>query len=382
MIPVSVYSWIPRSPQHVFEVAELLSKLKLDVKDINVGESLCFKIKAPERVFDVEFTSYGLFKFTTEVKDASEILKLKEETKRLLVEDIFGIIQKVSYHQIKTGVIPMDYTCVYYTTEKPKKGYDIVKAAGGGVYLGKNPYDPGEDTVVYAKKTQGIDEALDYIVYSKLLASYNKQMISEFSKIYKKMMEVEALIENEDFKVLEEIMKSTDTIKKQSAERYGKLTQALNNLGHAEEKIKQSKNQSVMNALKVYDSFKRLRYDFNYLGPLWSDVLLKTLDNLEFIVNARFELQESIETRKEESEMKLLQAIFLIGVIASILALGAMPGAKIMLYHPDGTLAATGVMQSFSFEDFITYGIGAIVFSILFFAAFNTLYMKKIGKKK
>jgi membrane-anchored glycerophosphoryl diester phosphodiesterase (GDPDase) len=107
---------------------------------------------------------------------------------------------------------------------------------------------------------------------------------------------------------------------------------------------------------------------------------LGNLSNLSFAVGARIDLQESFETVKERREMKLLQAIFLIGVIASLLTLGAMPGARLTFYSPTGEVIGSGSLSAFNLSELLTYGVFAISFAIVLFLILNFIY-ENIAKK-
>ena len=383
---IVVSSWIPRSHTHVYEIGGKLGKVELDVESVEIEGSLSFKITSRNgRVIKASLNPFGLFTFTSEVKEdelsEKSVKSFKEEVANLLLEDIFGATQQVTYQQIKDGILPLSFHASVFSESCVPEGVEPLNVGGRTLYY--NPeglYSADSDIYVCGKPDKTLSASTNYFSYVVLTSSYMNAMVEEMSRNYKKTLEVEEKLEKSEFEAIGELMYSLGWLRKDCSERYGKLMQAVKNFEHAEGVFRKesfTKEQAQLSeALKVSEGFERLGHDSDYLLPLWSDVLIKNLENLDFMMNARFELQQSVETMNEEKEMKLLQVIFLIGVIASILTLGAMPGAKITLYNPDGSLAATGNMVSFDLGDLINFGIAAIIFSIVFFVLFNYIYGK------
>jgi hypothetical protein len=347
MACVIVSTWMPRSPQHLREVAGLLDKAEVNASDVVLDGDLRFNAESNECLkANVSFTPYGLFSFTVEcdvVLGEAEIQGLTGKVKQLLLEDILKIIQPITYRQITGKIMPIRWEATVLD-------------------------DPAEA------------EAAGYHAYVKLASGYVEDMVSIFGGIYKEMVDAESKMEDADFTVLKETMLTTEEIKKGCVERYGKLKQASNNMWHANKAYTQACKDAALAAVSesmgVPEGFTALEYDFGYVMPLWSDVLIKNLENLNFMVSARLSMQQSVETQKEEREMKLLQGIFLVGVITSIIALGAMPGASITLYNPEGALVAEGELVSFQLRELLLYGVIAILISVSFFALFNYAYMR------
>ena len=91
--------------------------------------------------------------------------------------------------------------------------------------------------------------------------------------------------------------------------------------------------------------FERLQCDAGYLIPLWRDVLIKNLENLTFAVNARINFQESLESRKEQKEVRLLRYI-------TVLSLGA-------------AVVRLGNISNFQFTGLVLYGFLVILMSVI-----------------
>ena len=389
MAIIVVSSWIPRSYTHIYEIGEKLEGIDLPIKDIRIDDSLYFTITTKKgREVKVEQTPYGLFSFITEDKgevSAETISGYKDEVRHLLIEDVFKAIQHVTYQQIKDGILPLSFHASVFNGECRPEGLTCIEESDLKVfYNNRGLYSADSDIYVCGKSEGNLTTVTGYFSYIVLTSSYMNFMVEEMSRIYKEVMEVEETIGTAEFDAIKNVMVSIGTIRKDCSERYGKLIQATANIAHTLEAYSSeelsSKQEKLSDMLKIKKGFNRLEKDTKYLMPLWNDVLIKNLENLDFMVEARFELQQSLETRKEEKEMKLLQGIFLIGVIASIFTLGAMPGATITLYDTSGNTIATGDLISFKISDFISFGLSAVAVSLILFFLFNYMYMKAIRK--
>ena len=392
MACIIVSTWIPRSYSHLYEIEARLSQLDVQVTDIRLDESLTFKIQTRRGTkLECRQTPYGLFTFKGEfppeqVNDET-ITSFKREVRELFVEDIFKKIQHVSYQQIMDGIIPLSFHAIGVN---PRECPDMEKAVEVGearVCLDeKSVYSTGKNMYLKTEEGETFDNVTTPFSYIVLASTYVNKMVEVMSRIYGKTEEVEDFLGKEEFNGMQEAMVDIGAIKKDCSERYGKLLQAVANIKHARESFESQKlkpqEEKIADILGVSTGFERLRHDSEYLMPLWSDVLIKNLENLDFMINARFELQQAVEARNEEKEMKILQAIFLVGVIASILTLGAMPGARLTFYSPDGHLIGTGNLVSFDTSDLLQFGVLAVIFSITLFVLFNWIYMRFIASQR
>jgi len=383
---IRVSSWIPRSYTHVTEIGSKLDSLKLPVTDVRIEDSLYFNITSKGgRKVSARLTPYGLFSFTSEFKDSQineEIISsFKNEVENLLIKDIFSEIQQVTYQQIKDGILPLSFHAVVVSSNYHPKNLDEQDCGDIKLYLNSQRlYSADSDLYVCTKSDLSDSEAIGFFSYTVLTSRYVNQMVEVMSGIYKKGIGVKKTLEEDEFETLKDVLISIGGIKQDCSERYGKILQAVSNFSHARQTFTQLKlsgtEEQLAFSLRIEDGFEHLSHDSDYLMPLWSDVLIKNLDNLSFMINARIELQESVETRKEQKEMKLLQAIFLVGVITSIITLGSMPAARINLYSPSGELLAKGTLASFNIETLAYFGAIAIVVSLFFFSLFNYVYTK------
>jgi hypothetical protein len=95
---------------------------------------------------------------------------------------------------------------------------------------------------------------------------------------------------------------------------------------------------------------------------------------LESYSEGTVELLTLMYSETQEKEMLFLQGLFLMGVVASLLALGAMPGATITLYDNAENLIATGRLSSFFFEDLMRYGIIALISTFIVYKLIRMFY--------
>lgn len=379
MAQAVVSTWIPRSDTHVHEMAEKLPEVGLPIADIRVGHDLTFTITSRSgRRISACMKPYGLFTFKSEVEDG-DVASYIDEISSMVVDEIFKGAQQVTYHQVKAGILPVAYHTTLYTGSPPQ-GRDAVSAGHLKAYLDpKQPYSVDSILYIVGDKRGQHTKSTDYFSYIVLAANYVNSMVETMSEIYEESRKVEELLDRKDFNEIRERMGEIASIRKSCSERYGKLMQAVSNFSHAKATFEgedfDPEEQKLAQALHINDGFVRLRNDSDYLKPLWSDVLIKNLENLNFMVNTRLSLQQNIEAQKEAKEMKLLQAIFLVGVITSIIALGAMPGARLTLYNPEGILLAEGNIVSFQLRELISFGVIAVIASLGFFLVFNWAYM-------
>ena len=199
-------------------------------------------------------------------------------------------------------------------------------------------------------------EAVDYFSFTVLAGKYVAEMVSMMSDLYRRVdvivkdidsMGDSSVYSREHLKTLRGSIIETDFIRRECSERYGKIQQATKNFQHKREAYLGEKfggsSAEIAPHLRVEDAFKRLESDSDYLVPLWRDVLINNLENLSFAVNARINFQESLETQKEQKEVRLLRHITVLALAAAVLKLGNQ--------------------QGFNPVDMIVYGLLAIILS-------------------
>jgi len=117
--------------------------------------------------------------------------------------------------------------------------------------------------------------------------------------------------------------------------------------------------------------------DFKELIRL-SYYLKDELDTTITAIDSTIELTQFRYNENSQKEMNILQVIFAVGTIATIVGLGAMPGAKIFLTMSGSEI--TGKLISFNMQDLVIWTIISISAGIIVFGILNYvfLYTKKV----
>ncbi|MFC1640672.1 hypothetical protein ACFL2D_01335 [Patescibacteria group bacterium] len=113
---------------------------------------------------------------------------------------------------------------------------------------------------------------------------------------------------------------------------------------------------------RISEELKSYKATQTYLGSL--------MKMTEDFVDQTLSLVELLYQENEQKEINTLQVIFIVGVITSLIALGAMPGAFISVMNQAGDILYTAELESFSFMDLAKWGpvalvLGAIVYYLL-----------------
>jgi len=118
---------------------------------------------------------------------------------------------------------------------------------------------------------------------------------------------------------------------------------------------------------------KRKILDFNALMDM-GDYIQELIAMTENYVDTTLEMVQMIYQENEQKELNTLQIIFAIGVVASFLALGAMPGANLVLNNAEGELFLQGQIASFEFLSLVKFGLISLVFAFLVFWVLHFLF--------
>jgi len=147
----------------------------------------------------------------------------------------------------------------------------------------------------------------------------------------------------------------------------GRLHQMAEYLPIRQKEIDDGGLTEPLSALKIY-RFDKLRSATNYIDQLWTmllDYLASTTDITGFIY------QENLQ-----KEIEIQQYIFMLSAIASIIVLGTVSGASILLYDVNGQLLARGGLAAFTFYDLVRFGGSALLVVAIFFLLIKPLYRK------
>jgi hypothetical protein len=361
---IVVNTWLVRSYTHQYEVLNLLSQVPLKIANQRVSDKLYFDVLDYSNygVIHVSMDPFGLVSFAIE-SDAKDLegasLVFVKDAEDLFVEKIMGSIQKVSYTQIKENIMPLGFHRVILSKTFKPRGVPEKKVGPLTIYYDdQRVYSTDCALYVYGSEDQKLLNVLDYFSFTVLAGKYIGTMVSIMAELYKKadaiVKEIDALGETsayskKQFTTLKGSIVETDFIRRDCSERYGKIQQATKNFEHTEQAYRKEKlasgEECIAECLNIEGAFERLRCDSDYLIPLWRDVLIDNLENLSFAVRARISFQESLETKKEQKEVRLLRHITVLSLAAALIKLGSTP--------------------SFRVSDLLVYGILAIIISAL-----------------
>jgi uncharacterized membrane protein YjfL (UPF0719 family) len=84
-------------------------------------------------------------------------------------------------------------------------------------------------------------------------------------------------------------------------------------------------------------------------------------------------LVQFLYKENEQKEFNILQVIFAIGTIATIVSLGAMPGAKIFMNIIDNQIV--GEVVSFNFITLILWTFVSVLVGVIMFVLLNYLFL-------
>jgi len=198
----------------------------------------------------------------------------------------------------------------------------------------------------------------DYQKLTKILLVHNKKIEQEVKKLRKQ----KKLTYKDLPLIIDELLEKKRLIIS-TLQKINQLDDFLN------ERLDECNILNVLEDLKLND-FKEMVGLNNYIKDQFNmtkEYISSTLDLIGFIYN-----------ENEQKEMNILQVIFAIGTIATIVGLGAMPGAKIILKMTDN--GAVGEIISFSTKDLLFWTVMSVVIGIGLFMVLNYVftYAKKL----
>jgi hypothetical protein len=79
--------------------------------------------------------------------------------------------------------------------------------------------------------------------------------------------------------------------------------------------------------------------------------------------------------KRQSEQMDLLQGIFLVGVVASVVTLGAMPGARILTYDAAGKLLGKSELEAFSLSDLLRFAPIVVITAFAIFLLIKTVFL-------
>ncbi|MFH1125676.1 MAG: hypothetical protein V1703_00995 [Candidatus Altiarchaeota archaeon] len=293
-------SWIPRSYVHLFETYNGIEKIALNVSDVKFDEDeISFKISGYGKYPEIFFTQgwSGLHYFVVDVPNENiddRAIQFIRDMQLLLLNEIFKKCHTVTYRQISSDVIPLDFHVIVMSKERFSIKKNFVEKKVRDLTIAFDPkeiYSPGTLSYLFGSEDVNLKKVLLYHAYVEIAAAFLLSMNKRLTRLYHEAASaVEALESSDDLKAVTEAMKLSDTITKDSSESFGKLKQAEMNF---EFQLQEYKGRhftdfeaEIANALDVEESLRRINVDVKYMHIQWEDVLIEFLENVDSTLDA------------------------------------------------------------------------------------------------
>lgn len=331
---IVVRSWIPRSFVHVQEVFKNVNegKLGVPVSNLVIDGSVCFVIDSFEEFNGISFSldGDGVYSMGIELPDSVVVESSKsflEACKRLLLEVVIKACHVVTYDQIKSNVLPLNFQVAVYSKAPISwpEGYDAIDSGLVRIYRRKSDeYIKDSFLIVSGTDSIKVDSAVSYYSFCVLASHFLYDMMDKMAEHYKNSEGIVELLRVEDVTLadLKEAILGLDLLEKDVTEGKAKISQLIHSLGRKESGFKRftiaGSSKPVLIGLEVPKFFFRLGADKDYLLSLW-DLLLGYLMKIDTAVEARMSWQESLESRRVEAFMSVQSASVISALVVGII---------------------------------------------------------------
>ncbi|MCX6694800.1 MAG: hypothetical protein NTU61_00685, partial [Candidatus Altiarchaeota archaeon] len=236
--------------------------------------------------------------FTAEFPDEklSEVaVQFMRGMQMLLLNEIFKKCHTVTFKQITSDIIPLDFHVIVLRKERLELRKDLIEKNVGNLTL---VYDPRElystGTVSYFFGTEDLKfkDVLLYHGFLEVTADFLMNMLRKMTRLYHEADKAVSSVESSTgLEAVKEAMDLSDAVIKECGESFGKLKQAKLNIVLKLEEYNGTKldkdEKALAEALGIEKSLKRINEDADYLIIQWQDVLLKYIENVDSTLDAR-----------------------------------------------------------------------------------------------
>jgi len=306
MAKVVVATWFPRTYLNLFETYSALDKvnLQLDEKKYST-RGVSFVIKGYKGYPDIRFTQrwHGLHYFTVELPDdgiGAKAEAFMKEMQNLLLEKILRVCHTVTYRNIVSDYMPLDFDIVVLTNGfVDTTGYTVKEAAGLTVaFKPEDSYYGG--TITYIMGTEDLDSVkmvVRFYSFTQIAFDFLNNMMKALIRLFHNADALIADIESaKDEKELMEAIKALEATVEECSSRRGKMKHVLLNLKLREEELARypfsQKENALVEALGVVEWFKHLEADGSYMEILWGDIMESKLRNIQSKLDVRLGLRK------------------------------------------------------------------------------------------
>ncbi len=309
MVKVLSCSWIPRSYGHVHQTFKNIDKAGLKLGGRAYGREASFEILDYLGYPHIKFVQdwSGLHYFVVELSEENiqnTAIKFMNDTRSVLLEKIIKSCHTVSYNQIKSDILPLDFHTIVLSgkdlnsiTLPKKKVGDLVV-----YYDPKDFYESNTLSFVCGTEDESLFRVLLFHAYTEVACNFISHTQSKIIRLYHEATSnIEETEKTKDPTKMSDLVVQVEKLMRESSESYGKLKQAKRNFElKSEEYAKQKFTQqekSIAEAFEIGEAFRKLSCDIEYNEVLWSDVLIEYLRNINSILNTRI-LSSTAGTKK------------------------------------------------------------------------------------
>lgn len=303
------------------------------------------------------------------------VKNLNQDYKRINDFFLSKILPAVSYLFSTGAPLPKVYksldsimpVVIWASTAHQSDIEALFKAFGDTMHLhmqgkGKHVFFGEKITLVVSRKTLS-EQFINYLIFAQDMSRQMAKLTTVHRIIWDEISELREKkeIQNKELPFLRDELLD---MKKEISYFRSRLSQMKHILAQRLRLADDLLEASPVSEQMKHDLFS-LESSHAYVEELW----LMT----DRYVDSTFELITLLYQENQQRELTVLQTIFLIGVIASILSLGTLSGARIMMYDDQGIAQNVGALQGFSIADLVLFGSTALVVGFLVYLVLHVV---------
>jgi hypothetical protein len=308
MAKVAAVTWFPRTYINIFETAAGIQKVDLKIKDTAYTDKyFSFSISDYGGYGDIKFTQgwSGIHYFVADLPDAGlseSVKKFMVDMQNLLLEKILRQCHSVTYKQIVSDIIPLNFHMLVATeSDIDLSGYRVRDVMGMKIgYKPEDAYSNGTMTYVVGSDDEDLlkpASPLLFYSHTNVSSAFLMHLMKSMIRLYHEADN--ALVKFQEAKKLEDFMEPMDlmdAVVQECTEKNGKIKHVVINFKLKEQEYYSQQftdtEKDIAQALDVPGAFRRIEADGAYMSVLWGEVLLNRLKNIRSAMDTRMELAQ------------------------------------------------------------------------------------------
>jgi hypothetical protein len=296
-------SWIPRSYIHLFETYAGLDKITLKISDVDFRDELTFKITGYGAYPEIQFTQEwsGLHYFVVELPGEgvqNAAVQFIRDMQELLMNEIFKKCHPVTFRQIASDTITLDFHVVIMSNEKLDVKPNFIQKNVGDLTVAYDPrevYTPGTTSYLFGSEDLAFKRVLVYHAYTEVACEFLMNMMKRMLRLYHEAdLATDSIKSMSDIKEMKGVIDVMNEVTGEASESFGKMKQAQENFklkleGFRKEQFSQLEEE-LARALEVGQSLEKINVDASYMHIQRGDVLTEYLRNISSTINSRLML--------------------------------------------------------------------------------------------